>query len=141
MIPIDPTKTGWLVDKWRLNQAPTAPAAPVGDYQGDPKQAFWFFDGELAQATEKYQAAGRGLKPQLVGCVQDGKMVSQTDSHLQVTPKFEPKADGITFKLSGAFYDHVPGGSPRLPGWAGLPRLKPGPISGASATARANRLR
>jgi hypothetical protein len=121
LIPIDPTKTGWLADKWRLNEKPTAPAAPVGKYTGDPKQAFWFFDQELAAATEKYEAADRGLKPQLVGYVQDGKMVPQRDEHLQVDLKFEPAADGVTFKLGGAFYDTVPGGSPRPTGWAGLP--------------------
>ena len=121
LIPIDPTKTGWLADKWRLNEKPAAPAAPVGEYQGDPKQAFWFFDGELARATEKYEAAFRGLKPQLVGFRQDGKFVPQTETHLQVTLKFEPEADGITFKLAGGFYDAVPPGSSRLPGWTGLP--------------------
>ncbi len=84
LIPIDPTKTGWLADKWRRDQPPAAPAAPVGEYQGDPNEAFWFFDGDLARATEKYEAAYRGLKPQLVGYVQDGKMAPQTDTHLQV---------------------------------------------------------
>lgn len=125
LIPIDPAKTGWLADKWRRDQPPTAPAAPVGEYQGDPKQAFWFFDEELARATEKYEAAFRGLKPQLVGYLQDGKMIPQKDSHLQVDLKFEPAADGVTFKLAGAFYDAVPSGSPRLPGWTGLPTNSP----------------
>jgi hypothetical protein len=119
--PIDPTKTGWLADKWRFNEAPTAPAAPVGEYQGDPAQAFWYFDEEIAKETERYQAEQRGLKPQLTGYVQEGKMVPQDDSHLQVTLKFLPQDDGVTFKLSGAFYDAVPGGSPRLPQWTGLP--------------------
>ncbi len=121
LIPIDPTKTGWLADKWRRDRLPAASAAPVGEYKGDPKQAFWFFDGELAQATEKYEAAFRGLKPQLVGYVQGGKMVPQRIEHLQVDLKFEPEKDGMTFKLSPAFYDQVPGGSPRLPDWAEQP--------------------
>ena len=136
LIPIDPTRTGWLADKWRLNQAPAAPAAPVGRYTGDPKQAFWFFDEELARATEKYEAAFRGAQPQLVGYVQDGKMVPQKESHLQVDLRFEPQADGVTFKLAGAFYGSVPAGSSRLPGWTGLPTNSPlghaaggGPIS------------
>lgn len=125
LIPIDPTKSGWLVDKWHRDQAQTADAAPVDKYKGDPKQAFWFFDEELARATEKYESACRGLKPQLVGYLQDGKMVPQTDTHLQVTPKFEPQADGVTFKLVGAFYDTVPSGSPRPPGWTDLPTNAP----------------
>ncbi|HEU6448040.1 MAG TPA: hypothetical protein VFV23_06365 [Verrucomicrobiae bacterium] len=119
--PIDPAKSGWLVDKWRRDKPPAAPAAPVGQYTGDPKEAFWFFDKELALATEKYEAAFRGLKPQLVGYTQDGKMVPQRNEHLQVDLKFEPEADGVTFQLAGAFYDSVPVGSPRLPDWAELP--------------------
>jgi hypothetical protein len=118
--PIDPTRTGWLVDKWRFNQPPTAPAAPVGQYAGDPAQAFWFFDEEMAKATEAYQAAYRGMKPQLVGYVQDGNAVPQRNTHLQVSLRFEPLEDGVTFRLTGAFYDTVPGGSPRLATWSGL---------------------
>jgi hypothetical protein len=119
--PIDPVKTGWLVDRWRLNQKPTAPAAPVAEYKGDPGQAFWCFDEELAKATEAYEAAYRGKKPQLVGYVQDRQMVPQRNEHLQVNLKFEPEADGVTFKLAGAFYDIVPGVSPRPANWTGLP--------------------
>ena len=52
-------------------------------------------------------------------------MVPQTDTHLQVALKFAPLADGITFHLSGAFYDAVPTGSPRLPVWTGLPTNAP----------------
>ena len=125
LIPIDPTKTGWFADKWRKDQAPIATAAPVGEYKGDSKVAFWFFDEETARAVEKYQAQHGGKKPQLVGYVQDGKMVAQKDSHLQVDLKFEPQADGVTFHLRGAFYDAVPPGSPRLPGWTGLPTNSP----------------
>jgi hypothetical protein len=118
--PIDPTKTGWLADKWRFNKEPTAPAAPVGQYTGDPKQAFWFFDEELAKATEAYQAAYRGLQPQLIGYEQEGQVVPQKNNHLQVNLKFLPEEDGMTFKLSGSFYDIVPGGSPRPATWSGL---------------------
>jgi hypothetical protein len=134
--PIDPTKAGWLVDRWRFDQPPLAAAAPVGSYQGDPAQAFWFFDEEIARATETYQARYRGLRPQLIGFRQDGQMVPQKDEHLQVTLKFEPQADGVTFKLEGAFYDTVPDGSPRPAQWAGRPAGSPighasggGPIS------------
>jgi hypothetical protein len=125
LIPIDPTKTGWLAEKWRQDQAPRVPAGLVGEYQGDPKEAFWFFDEETARAVEKYQAQHRGKRPQLVGFVQDGKMAEQKNSHLQVDLKFEPQADGVTFNLRGAFYDAVPSGSPRLPQWTGLPTNSP----------------
>jgi hypothetical protein len=125
LIPIDPTKTGWLAEKWLRDEPPTVPAAPVGQYTGDPKQAFWFFDEELVRATGKYEATCRGLKPQLVGILQDGKFVPQTETHLQLTPEFKPQSDGISFKLNGAFYDSVPAGSTRLTGWTQQPTDSP----------------
>lgn len=118
---IDPTKTGWLADKWRLNQPPTAIAAPVGQYKGDVKDAFWYFDEETARAVEEYGKAFRGLKSQLVGYLQQGKMVPQQNTHLQVSLKFLPENDGITFHLKGAFYDTVPAVSNRLTDWTKLP--------------------
>ena len=129
--PIDPSKTGWLAEKWIPNQAPSVSSAPVDQFKGNPGQAFWFFDKELVRATEVYEAAYRGLKPQLVGYLQNGKMVPQSNTHLQVNLKFQPLEDGVTFILRGTFYDTVPGGSPRLPGWAGLPVGSPiGHVSG-----------
>ena len=41
--PIDPTKSGWLADKWRLNKEPTAPAAPVGQIHGRSKAGLLVF--------------------------------------------------------------------------------------------------
>ena len=125
LVPVDPAKTGWLADKWRRDDKPTAPAAPVGEYSGDPKQAFWFFDEELAKATEKYEAAFHGLKPQLVGYLQDGKLAPQKETHLQVDLKFQPQADGVTFKLAGGFYEAVPNVSSRLADWTRLPTNSP----------------
>ena len=135
LIPINPAKTGWLADKWHRDQPPEAPAAPVGKFSGDSKQAFWFFDEELALATEQYQAAFRGLKPQLVGYWQAGKMAPQQETHLQVSLQFAPEADGVAFKLAGGFYGAVPPVSSRLAGWARLPvgaflgHARPGEIS------------
>lgn len=123
--PIDPTKSGWLADKWRKGQAPSAPAAPVGKYSGNVAEAFWYFDEETVREVEKYGALYRALEPQLVGFMQQGKMVPQKSTHLQVDPRFMPMEDGVTFNLEAAFYDTVPGGSPRLPNWSELPAGSP----------------
>ncbi|MCW3062637.1 MAG: hypothetical protein JWQ02_4458, partial [Capsulimonas sp.] len=125
LTPIDPTKTGWLADRWRKNQPPTALPAPVGQYKGDPGQAFWYFDEEMAKATDAYEAAYRGKKVDLLGYVQDGQISPQSNTHQQVNLKFEPESDGVTFHLTGAFLDTVPGGSPRPAGWTGLPAGSP----------------
>jgi len=118
--PIKPTKTGWLLERWAADRAPMAEPAPVGKYKGDPDEVFWYFDEETARVTEKYEAAYRGLKTQLVGVLQDGSAIPQTNTHLQLTAKFEPDSDGVTFHLQGAFYSIVPAGSPRPPTWTGL---------------------
>ena len=47
--------------------APTAPAAPEGQYTGNPRDAFWVFDGELAKAVESFGAKYAGKKLQQVG--------------------------------------------------------------------------
>lgn len=130
---IDPTREGWLVDRWRQNDQPKAPPGPVGGYVGDPGEAFWFFDEELARATESFQAYQRGLKAQLLGYVQDGKVVEQNPKlHEQVRLRFLPLEDGISFKLSAAYLDTVPPGRPEW--WTGLKAGSPiahgdGPIT------------
>jgi hypothetical protein len=110
--PIDVTKTGWLAERYATDKNPSAPAAPVGEFKGNPTNAFWYFDGELARAVEAFQQKHRG-KPALLGYVQDGQVVPQKNgTHQQVTLKFLPQDDGATFKLMGAFLDTVPEGRP-----------------------------
>jgi hypothetical protein len=118
--PIDPTKTGWLVDRVRPDGRPAAPAAPVGSYTGKTEDAFWVFDEELARATDTFQSFHAGKKVQLLGYVQkDGVVPENPKMHGQVPLRFEPEADGLTFRLRGTFVDTVPPGRPE--GWSGLP--------------------
>ena len=116
--PIDPTREGWLVDRWRADEPPRAPAAPVGEYP-EPDDAFWCFDEEHAVATEKFHADQRGKKVALLGYVQNGAVLPQVaGTHQQVTIPFIPLDDELTFKLSGTFIDAVPKGRPER--WTGL---------------------
>jgi len=115
--PINVTRTGWLVERYRTGGNPSAPAAPVGEFKGDVSNAFWYFDGELARAVEAFQQKQRG-KPALLGYVQEGKTLPETPgAHHQITLKFLPEADGVTFTLKGTFLDTVPKGRPER--WAG----------------------
>jgi hypothetical protein len=122
--PVDPTK-GWLVERWHLNQSRTVKPAPFVKYSGDPREAFWCFDQEMALATQNYFSDQPGKLPQLLGFVQDGKIVPQTDSLEQVRLKFETQANGVTFNLSPTFLDSVETGSKNLSRWSHLPAGTP----------------
>lgn len=105
--PVDPAK-GWLVERWHLNQPRKFKPAPFAKYKGDPNDAFWCFDKEMALATHNYKADQPGKWPQLLS-VSDGVMPVEHSCGEPVEPRFIPDADGVTFHLKTAFMDSVPG--------------------------------
>ena len=124
MKPVNP-RDGWLVQRWHLNQPRTVEPAPFAKFSGDMNDAFWVFDKETARATQNYRADQIGKSPQLIGYLQDGKIIPQTDTHNQVSLKFEPAEDGLTFKLAATFLETVDGGSHNPPRWTGLSSNSP----------------
>lgn len=123
---IDPQK-GWLVERWHLNEGRKIPPAPVASYTGDPKQAFWCFDQEMAQAIQSYSADQPGKLPQLLS-ITDGQMPVEKGCGEPVNLRFLPLEDGVTFKVKTAFMDAVPGDAVtnRNPArWAYLPAGSP----------------
>lgn len=117
--PVFLTK-GWLVDRWRKDQLPAAPSAPYLKYTGDRGSAFWEFDKEMARETEKYYAAARGKKPQLIS-ITDGETPLEKGVGEPVTPRFVPLEDGISFRLKASFVDVVPPDNGKAASWTGLP--------------------
>ncbi len=120
LAPIDATRDGWLVDRWRMNRPPRHQAAPAQAYAGPRDEAFWCFDEEHARATEAFQAAYAGKQPQLVGYLQSGKIVAQDrNTHQQVTLQWlpDPEGDGLAFTIAGTFLTTVPEGRPER--WTG----------------------
>jgi len=122
--PIDP-RASWLVQRWNLNQRRTLPPAPFAKFAGDQSEAFWAFDRQTARAIQNYRANQTGKSSQLLGFLQDGRIVPQTDTHNQVSLKFQPDADGLTFHLAATFLDTVDGGSKNTTRWTGLPAGSP----------------
>lgn len=119
---INPATQGWLADRWRKGQSPTASPAAVGAYSSNASEAFWYFDQEHAQSThDKYLPVKSTY--QLAAYTQSGALVPQTETHQQVNLTFtpDPAGDGLTFKLGTSFLDTVPAVSSRLTGWSGLP--------------------
>ena len=117
---MDPTRQGWLLERWHEDTAPSCEPGPVADYKGDPTDAFWYFDEEMALATLAYQARFKGKKRQLVGVIQNGRPVPQQNTHMQLHPVFQTDEDGLTLHFTPCFYETVSGGSPRHRAWSGL---------------------
>lgn len=117
---VDPTRRGWLAERWKRDGAPSCLPAPINKYKGKTEEAFWFFDKEMAEATVAYGERFRGLKPQLLGIEQGGKPVEQRNTHLQLHPKFVTGNDSRSIRLKPFFLDTVPAVSNRLADWAQL---------------------
>lgn len=97
---------GWLAQRWHPDQKKRAEAAPFSKYKGDPHDAFWYFDQEIAEATENYYARVRAKKDQYLGFSQNGRLLTFDEKqHARIGGKFEPEADGLTFYLKTVFTD------------------------------------
>lgn len=137
--PIDATRSGWLVDRWRLDKAPRFAAASVTDFSGDRGQTFWCFDEAEARATLDYQSRYQWKSPQLVGYRQAGVLVPQVrGTHQQVTLTWLPERglDGSIFRLEGAFLQEVPAGRPER--WT---RMREGDAIGHASAGEGIRIR
>jgi hypothetical protein len=123
--PVDPSK-GWLVERWHLNKPRTVPPAPAAKYTGDPTQAFWCFDGEMARATQDYSADQVGKLPQLISLT-DGHMPQVKGCGEPVNLGFFPGPDGITFHLKTSFMNAIPndGKNTNPARWSYLPPGSP----------------
>lgn len=120
LTPVDPAR-GWRADRWRGKAAPMAPAAPALSYRGPVEQSFWYFDAQMARLAERHYRSAAGKAPQLLGFLQSGAVVPQTNSHAQVELAFRPMPDGVSFTLAAAPLDRVPDGGPNPERWTGLP--------------------
>jgi len=101
-------RNGWLAERWYPNQKKRARTAPFSGYKGDPHDAFWYFDGEMAKATEAYYARERGKRDQHIGFLQNGNLLAYNENlHARTNGRFEPEADGLTFHLKAEFTDSL----------------------------------
>jgi hypothetical protein len=106
LMPISASQ-GWLADRWHSDQSlPMFKSAPYAKYKGDKSHAFWYFDKEMAEATERYYTRERGKQAQYIGFMQKGKLLSfNPKNHARISARFEPEEDGLTFHLSAAYTD------------------------------------
>ena len=101
-------ENGWLAERWHPDQKRRAKAAPFKQYKGDPHDAFWYFDKEMADMTEERYRQERGKKPQYLGFVQENSLLAyHPKSHVKVAARFLPEEDGLTFHLKAVFTDSL----------------------------------
>ncbi|MCF2443253.1 hypothetical protein L0657_04735 [Dyadobacter sp. CY345] len=101
-------KNGWLADRWHQDRFPAQPSAPYHSYQGNQNQAFWYFDKEMAELTEKYYGKARQKKQQYIGYCQSGALLPfNQKSHARIQARFVPLHDGVSFHISGVYTDSL----------------------------------
>jgi hypothetical protein len=94
--PITP-ESGVLVDPASLGTARFR-AVPYKVWHGDPKDAFWYFDREMAEAIQHFMVEQLDKKPQVIDFIVDGKPVPLvTNGFAAIKPKF--LADGVSFHV------------------------------------------
>lgn len=98
--------TGWLAERWLPEQQSRAAAAPYKDYKGDPHDAFWYPDREMAERTEARYAETRGKQMQYLGIEYEGKLVPYNEK-LQggMVVNFVPSVDSLTFTMTAVYTD------------------------------------
>lgn len=120
--PIDP-KSGWLLDPATFG-TPAETPVPYSGWRGDPTQALWYFDEEMARTVNDYATARLAKKPQVIDFVDNGQPCPLDKggmANLHVTFL----GDGATFRVSATFLDKSP--IPNLYGGAAVGHA-PGPI-------------
>ena len=90
-------------DVYIIDKRPTA--APWTDFKGDRHDAFWYFDREMAELTEKRYSETSGKQQQYVGIVYNGRLIPY-DANSGIL-KIRHNGDGITFILHPVLVDET----------------------------------
>lgn len=114
-------RDGWLADRYRADlpendgsnqgsnieiESTPASAAPYGEYKGDKHDAFWYFDQEMAQLTDKRHQESKGKKLQYVGFEYQGRLIPYNDkAQGGMVADFVADKDGITMHLKAVYTD------------------------------------
>ncbi len=104
---IDPA-SGWLTDHAMLTPG-RFPPTPAATFTGDPALAFWHLNEDLARSAEAIGLAGHGRPAQWVTFVQPDGQPLKPGWLPELKPAWE--ADGLTFRVAGAFLTQTPAGT------------------------------
>ena len=98
---------GWLAERWQVNKKKRAKTAPFKQYKGDSHDAFWYFDKEIAEATETYYKQNRNREMQYIGFEMNGDLIPiNAKSHAQYQVALD-KFENHQFNLKAVFTDSL----------------------------------
>jgi len=82
-------------------------AVPYREWKGDPGEAFWYFDREMAIAVNHSMQQQLGKKPQAIDFIVDGHPVPLvSNGFAPIRPEF--LSDGVTFRVHADFLSTSP---------------------------------
>ena len=104
-MPVDPTE-GWMAQSWEPRQKNRAKAAPWKEFSGCRHDAFWYFDKEMADMTERRYAETLDKRPCYISFLNEqGKLLEYNPKgHCKIIAKIAPNSDD-TFSLKCVFTD------------------------------------
>ncbi|GGH08554.1 hypothetical protein FAZ19_02615 [Sphingobacterium alkalisoli] len=98
-------KDGWLAERWTSNFKNRAKATPFSLYQGNEHDAFWYFDQEVAEATENYYKEFPDKEMRYITFSLNGRLVRfEASSHAQYTANVELQ-ENLTFNIAAMLTD------------------------------------
>lgn len=105
LMPVDPTE-GWMAQSWEPRQKNRAKAAPWKEFSGCRHDAFWYFDKEMADMTERRYAETLDKRPCYISFLNEqGKLLEYNPKgHCKIIAKIAPNSDD-TFSLKCVFTD------------------------------------
>lgn len=105
LVKINPSD-GWLAARWHPGETGRPAPAPVKEYSGCPHEAFWYFDKEMAMATERRYAETEGKVPSWINFMnpEGGLMKYNPKGHCKIVAKVKPDTND-TFIVTAVFTD------------------------------------
>jgi hypothetical protein len=106
LLKVDP-KEGWLAARWRENREKRPKPAAYAGYKGNKYDAFWYFDQEMADATENYYKESVNKRKWHIGFAAAGKLLDFNKAgHAQykISPNIE---EDLTFHLKAVLTDSL----------------------------------
>ena len=99
---VDPA-SGVLIDPRLLGTEACRPT-PAKGWNGNPREALWYLDDEMAEGVNRMAAEGLGKRPQVIDFLDQGKPISLDQGG---GPRLPVRwlNDGVSFRVEAGFLD------------------------------------